>query len=337
MSSSAKQKRLDKVWLRLTPKEWAIWLADQIHKYPSLDEFMRAAREVPLRDSPPFIAFLALSRQAQERHPGSKPEAIEAQRKLETTLRTDFLMLKTLLIEVNRTIRASVELNRLGAALSTLVTMLQQGSFARTAAKCAHWIVRRGDLAGEEEQQMLRELGVYMDVRLVMPVRLVIPLTSHPSPDVASLFASLIEGWVNGVSALILDWFAQRAAVQVIQTKYFDNHSILFRDIEAAMDKRTKLILATVATVNKFLNPRPDLLNPTFQDIAVEPASPGQPGGRVAIDIEAIQADVKTKHADALAVAWAEDAKFEAAFAIMDETGEGMKLYADVFKDAIGF
>jgi hypothetical protein len=42
MNNTAKSKRLDKIELRLTPKQWAIRLADEMRRYPSQGEFMKA-------------------------------------------------------------------------------------------------------------------------------------------------------------------------------------------------------------------------------------------------------------------------------------------------------
>ena len=45
MNNTAKSKRLDKIDLQLTPKQWAIRLADEIRQYPSQEDFMKGNRE----------------------------------------------------------------------------------------------------------------------------------------------------------------------------------------------------------------------------------------------------------------------------------------------------
>ena len=42
MNNDAKNKRLDKIELHLTPKQWAIRLADEMRRYDSQQDFLKA-------------------------------------------------------------------------------------------------------------------------------------------------------------------------------------------------------------------------------------------------------------------------------------------------------
>ena len=57
MINSAKSKRLDKIDLQLTPKQWAIRLADEIRRYPSLEAFRESGIARVLISNHPSIAL----------------------------------------------------------------------------------------------------------------------------------------------------------------------------------------------------------------------------------------------------------------------------------------
>jgi hypothetical protein len=76
MKVSTKAKRLDTMELQLTPKEWAISLAEQMRSQPSEAEFVRVVAEQPYREWPWVKPFFKLAKQAEERHPGRKPDDI---------------------------------------------------------------------------------------------------------------------------------------------------------------------------------------------------------------------------------------------------------------------
>ena len=58
MNNTAKSKRLDKIELQLTPKQWAIRLADEMRRYPSQKDFLKAIGKGTYRQSPFTSAVL---------------------------------------------------------------------------------------------------------------------------------------------------------------------------------------------------------------------------------------------------------------------------------------
>ena len=61
MNNWAKSKRLDKIDLQLTPKQWAIRLADDIRRYPSLEAFRNGIAKGTYRQSPSIAPFFSLA------------------------------------------------------------------------------------------------------------------------------------------------------------------------------------------------------------------------------------------------------------------------------------
>ena len=78
MRKSRNHIRLDKIEVELTPKEWAIKLADEIHRSPREQDFLRAIAKGTYRESPPVKPLFALAEQAENRHPGQTPDNVRA-------------------------------------------------------------------------------------------------------------------------------------------------------------------------------------------------------------------------------------------------------------------
>jgi hypothetical protein len=142
MTASIKSKRLNAVEVALTPKEWAIKLADQMRSHPSEMDFMQAIARGTYRDSPIIKPFLALADQAEKRHPGNKPGAIHARSNLNRALRMEYHGLKGLIFSVNEAVKTKGEVAGLKAALklARLEKMVLQDAFGRTANKAVEWV-----------------------------------------------------------------------------------------------------------------------------------------------------------------------------------------------------
>src|SRR5712692_12040044 len=164
-ASSPDQKRLAKIEVQLTPKEWAIRLAAEMRKHPRQEGFWKAITKGTYRDSLIVKPFFKLAEQAEARHPGNSPEDIHARNQLNRKLRTEFHSLKGVIFKVNETIMSKAETNGLKAALklSTLHTLILQDAFGRTASKVAAWVeeYKAADVDEEERQVMLKELDAY--------------------------------------------------------------------------------------------------------------------------------------------------------------------------------
>ena len=96
MTTAATEKRLDKIEIQLTPKEWAIRLANEHRQYPSIEEWCRAvAKETP-QECLMNKGFLALKMQAEQRYPGKRPEDIRLRNLLCDSLSEEYHKLKML-------------------------------------------------------------------------------------------------------------------------------------------------------------------------------------------------------------------------------------------------
>ena len=316
MTKTTAKKRLDEIEAQLTSKEWAIRLADEIRKYPSIDEAIKASLKVPneeaiLGDKP----YQALSRQAEERHPGRKPEDMAAYNKLAEKLWTEYDTLRHVIFKINIRIMERLEVYGLKAALklSTLQTVILQDAFGRTAGKAALWVeeYKTADEDEEENRQiMLKELAAYTDVSFAETLTDSLPL----GPGIRLRVPSVIEEWVQDTVRLIADVFSRQAAVKIIQDKYFDGHDILFRDTEAKLEETLKTIEGGVATFNEYLMTRELLFKTEWdqedQEEGLSTAIPGEREGQLTIDLEAVKTKAKGL-VKALADKWIKEAKEE--------------------------
>jgi hypothetical protein len=122
MTNSATRKRLDKIDLQLTPKQWAIRLADEIRRYPSEEDLSMAIAEGTFRHSPFVAPFFKLGEQAEELWPGRSPEDIRARLKLNRELRGEFQALKWLINNINGAIKTTTEKNKFEGGAAAIQT-----------------------------------------------------------------------------------------------------------------------------------------------------------------------------------------------------------------------
>jgi hypothetical protein len=325
MTTSSNIKRLNAVEIALTPKEWSIWLADQIRSHPSREYFFLDISKGPKDESPQIKPYLALDEQAYERHPGKKPEDQRAYINLNRALRQEYHALKGLILSVNEEIRTKTNVAGLKAAskLATLETIVLQDAFGRTARKAAEWVeeYKPADKDEEENRQiMLKELAAYSDVDFGEKWADSMPLM----PGVRVRFPSIIEAWIADVVALAVTVFAHRAAVQLIQDQHFDGHPFLYKDVEAGMDETVKTLEAGIETFNAYLKTRAEIFKAQWdadeeENDGIATAIPGEREGRLNIDIDAIRAGAKKIQAGDIAANWVKWAKDKARFSILDE------------------
>jgi hypothetical protein len=328
--ASAKKKRLDAVEVELTPKEWAIRLADQMRGYPSQEDFALAISKGTYEASPLVRPFYALQAQAEDRH----PKDIQARNKLDRALRMEYHGLKGLIISVNEAVKAKGEVAGLKAALKVarLEAIVLQDAFGRTARKGAEWVqeYKTADAAEEESRQgMLAELAAYTDVDYGEKWADSVPLPG----GLHFRFPSVIEDWVTEVVALAGGVFAHRAAVQVVQQRHFDGHPILFLDVEAALDETIKTLEDGIATFNAYLKTRAALFIGEWEadeeeNDGIASAIPGEREGRLVIDIDAVRGRGGKLQAKVIAAEWLKNAKFKAKLHLLEESN---KADADAF------
>lgn len=105
MQKSTFKKRIERAEENLTPREWAIWFADSLRKYPSYTHFaLAAAKDESIIDKP----YGMMKAQLEARHGGSKSEDIRAYNKAGRRMWTEFVAGKQLIININNTIESRV-------------------------------------------------------------------------------------------------------------------------------------------------------------------------------------------------------------------------------------
>jgi hypothetical protein len=340
MTTSTNIKRLDEVEIQLTPKEWAIRLADEIRKYPNQDALVKAMAKVDPSEFPTYKAFTALAKQAEEKHPGNKDEDRRARYKYLRELRTEYHSLKLLSAKVNKSILDRAEKIGLEAALriSTLQTIILQDAFGRTARKAAGWIEVYETEGKDEEanrQVMLSELEAYKDVNFGAKAS-----ENLFIGDLRLRFPSPIENWVNAAVSLMKDLYCHQAAVQIVQDKLFDGHPILARDIEDRLKKTIQTAEDAALTFNDYLAVRGRLFKAEWEEEEEHEggfvtAIPGEREGTLKIDPEKIKAAVG-KDAKKVADDWVRDARDEAVYDMKEEAGEGDAAWMERFKRLAG-
>ena len=312
---STKEKRLDAMELQLTPKAWALNLAAEMRSQPSEAEFVSVVGKKPYREWPWVKPFFILAKQAEERHPGKKPDDIHMGNQLNRQLRTEFHALKKLICKANEIIRGKAETIGLQTRLklSTLHTLILQDAIGRTARRTAEWAkyYETTDAEADEKRQLiLKELAGYTEFGL--PLGRTCP--------------SLIEDWVDELTMLLMDVFAHKAVVREIQEKYFDGHAILFCDAEGKLAETIKSVEGAVSIFNDYLATRNALFisESDPRDRADDAASAivSERERHLSIDIEAIRGRAEDLLVACIAGEWVKEARENAKADILQETGE---------------
>jgi len=297
MTTTTGHKRLNGIESHLTPTEWAIRLADESRKFPNVLAYTKSLAKVPLDELPVQRPYFAFEEQAGERHPGRKPEDISARERLIDRLWNEFHTLKVLIREVNLAMQCKVESVGLQAALrlSALHSLILQDAFAQMATQTAVLLTTQNQpRANSKRQKVLKLLAAFTDADMheKLPDRVLLQdaLSRYPAP---------LEEWHHEFTALLKDFFAHLAAVEMVQRQHFDGHPILFLDLEAALTKTARTIESAVVTANEYLKRRAGKNRETCEDYH-------------AIALESIKANAKGQWAAAIAEKWLKAAKFEA-------------------------
>jgi hypothetical protein len=300
MNKDAKSRRLDKIELQLTPKQWAIRLADEIRRYASQEDFMKAMGKGTYRQTPFNMPFYALAQQAKESWPGKSPEHIRKGEELYRKLRMEYQALKMLINNVNREIETKTETIRLKAALqlSKLQTLTLQDAFAQTG----------------------------------------LPETM-PASLARSHLLSQLEDWADDSVMLFMEIIPYKTAVQTIQENYFESHPILYRDNEIAFEIANRTVRDAIAAFNEYFKVRAELSNRESdheeQKAGTANAMLFERESSLPIDIEAVE-----KHAgilvDSIVENWVMNAKFKANADILRETGKHEDFIWQQFRKEMG-
>ena len=215
MRKSGKHKRLDRVEVGLTPKEWAIRLVDEQRSYCSEVAFFKAVAKGTYREAPFVKPFYALAQQAKEHHRASTQ--VQARHQLNRKLRTEFHRLQLLITDVDENIRDKVEMNRL--RISALAVRLRE-LLLRHASECiseraVKWIggCKAVDVDEPEERQLIlkefADFGLAVDLR-ACPPSLVQDLQTNDYPYGGGWYKRQ-SGWLSGNISTAIRSLAERS------------------------------------------------------------------------------------------------------------------------------
>jgi hypothetical protein len=299
MNNSAKSKRLDKIELQLTPKQWAIRLADEMRRYPSQEDFLKVIGKGSYRQSLCTMPFYALAQQAEERWPEDNRREVE----LSSKLRMEFQCLKLLIYNINSDILIRTERYRLMEALqaSKLHTLILTGAF------------------------------VHMGVASILS-------TSSASLARLSHF-SLLDDWANDSAMILAETIAYKAAVQTIQENYFERHPILFKDFETPLEAIIQGVRDGIAIFDKYRKDLTDLSNRESdqeqQKAGMANAIPFERKSTLPIDIEAIEKRAEMS-VNFIVQKWVKNAKISGTTDILRETGKHEDIVWEQFQKDMG-
>jgi hypothetical protein len=285
MINSAQRKRLDKIELQLTPKQWAIRLADEIRRYPSQEAFLKGIAKGTYRGSPSITPFFCLIEQAKERWPRDARKEIE----LSSKLRMEFQSLKSLINNINNDLMVRVERNRLRVALhaSQLRTLIFMGAVLRIGVT----EILHATSAGLARQR----------------------------------YSSKLDDWANKSTMLFKETIAYKAAVQAIQEDYFESHPIMYKDIETEIEMIIQTVRELIATFNDYRKDIADLSdresNQEQQEAGTANAMPFEPENGLPIDIEAISKRDEI-FVQSIVEKWVMNAKVSGIADILRQTGK---------------
>ena len=110
--------------------------------------------------------------------------------------------------------------------------------------------------------------------------------------------------WSHEYTSLLQDFYAHRAAVELIQSGHFAGHPILYPELETELTEAARTIESAVATANDYLNRR--------AACAVASTNGGVAENNLAIGLESIKAGANGQRAATIAQKWQSDASREA-------------------------
>ena len=282
MATPAILKRIDNVETKLTPKEWAIRLADEMRKYPSEIEFYYSFLNYSsIKETPFGKPFFILNKQAEEQHPGHKPENIRIQHRIARKLRGEYQTLKILMSQSNEKIKHNIEIWKLKASLqlSNMNALIMQDLLAMEGIK----------IGDNDNTEQTCALG----------------------------FPSMIKDWRPKIMDLIIDFLLYDSLVNIIQGKYFDGHSIIYRDVEVELAEIKTMIEDAVVAFNEYLIKMGDKIKTDADKNGT--GDTAEPFKRFLLDIEGTRKRFDQESIVAIAEKWAKDAKDKVIFEILDE------------------
>ena len=323
------QIRLDKIEIQLSPKEWAIRLVDEVRRYPNELEFERATAKTPYRELPGIKPLFALQAQADDLYPRKRPIDRIAWQKCADDLRGEFQALKSLINDVNQESEIKTERIRLKTSVlaGQLYQLIEEDTFAKTSEATAAWIGRHraADAEDAERQSILDELA-----------------NAAGAAGSGPFLFSRAGDWADDAALLLTELFMRKAAVQAVQKKYFDNHAILGRSIEGAVETTTQQVLEAVALFNEYVKTKAggwsqdSEQRASSQDAtrtAAEGTQEASPWSSLYIDVEAIRIHASKILPGAMVSYWEHWARTRGIADILRVTGEHESVFWERFRE----
>jgi hypothetical protein len=218
MTITAISKRIDNLETRLTPKEWAIRIADEIRKYPSQHEYLRYLTEHSNINETLWVKPFAMLKQlSEELYPGKKPFEMQTQRDHTRKLQMEFLVLKSLIHEINTRARQNVEIMKPQFLLQMALLRIHiMGDIAST-----HFIKE-----SRKKTDKWQENG-------------------NP-PESLEYWQLKTTGWID-------EFFTGNELFKTVSELYLDGHPFIFLDIENQLTGIKKIIDEIVSLFNDYI------------------------------------------------------------------------------------
>ena len=160
MSIGAVNKRLDEIERHLSPKEWAIQLAEKMRQYPCEKDFWKAVVKEPSQECLLFKPLFRLDEQTRTDVPGKRREDINERNENERNelshkRRAEFQQLKLFIASLNTIIKDKTQIIALEFALkaSRIESLSQELLFCKLAQTAASWIRRMAKSGGEQQPE----------------------------------------------------------------------------------------------------------------------------------------------------------------------------------------
>jgi len=316
-------KRMDAVERNLSPKEFAIILADTMRKFPSNEDFVAAELQSPSADNTTLIRpYNLLAEQVERRYGGRVPaDRRRSADKEIRALQLEYHTLKHLIYFVNTVMTSKAQTAGLEAALRAqyLQAVIMQDSFSRTARKAVLWIEEYRTADREEEsnrQQMIAELSAYFFDAEV----------GTSSVDLGSVridLPSQLQLWVDEIKSLVFDLYKHRDAVTIIEAKFYDGHRILAKNVEDNLQRIIRVVEGIIESHNEYLKSREDFFRAEWDEDEAEGLTGGLAGerqGRLRIDLQKLKSTKAA--AKRQADEWLQTARMEAKAAWSNEASE---------------
>ncbi len=199
-----------------------------MRSYPNENDFMKAIAKEDYLECLMTKPFVKLDQQALSVCPGKHSLNINQRNDLSRELRTEFQKLKMFIYRFNIIIedKAKCIMMATGVQYSLLENQFQKDDFCEVASGAASWIKRTA--------------GGHREAEFILAI-----LRSYAyRPNLASE----IERLSDELAMLMKNALAHQAALKLAQDRYFDGHSILFRNVE---DWLTQAVGFTTLTVKR--------------------------------------------------------------------------------------